>query len=202
MTILTSLLLILGPTFCPSDLRGAAPTTEPSTPVPSCTRVFLTQEEALELAFPGCQIERHSFLIDDRQQQRIEKLSKVKLPSRVVFAYAAHKQGKPVGTAWFDTHQVRSLKQTMMVVVDPDGQVQRIELLAFAEPREYIPRGSWYAQFVGRALNDQLQLKRAIRGVAGATLTARATIGAVRRCLALREVLLPEPKTVAGSNSR
>ena len=202
MTILTSLLLILGPALSPPAASNAARAPSASATTRSDTHVLLTKEEALKLAFPGCEIERHSFLIDDRQLQSIEKLAKAKLPSRVVFAYSARKQGKEVGTAWFDTHRVRSLKETLMVVADPRGRVQRIELLAFAEPREYIPRGSWYAQFVGLPLNDQLQLKRAIRCVAGATLTARATIGAVRRCLALREVLLSEPKTVAGSASQ
>ena len=67
--------------------------------------------------------------------------------------------------------------------------IERVEILAFSEPPEYIPRGKWYAQLVGRTLDDELDLKRGIKGVTGATLTARATVRAARRILALDEVI-------------
>jgi hypothetical protein len=67
--------------------------------------------------------------------------------------------------------------------------VARLEVLAFAEPEEYLPRARWYGQFLGRALDDELNLGRGIRGVSGATLTARATTRAVRRVLAVHAVL-------------
>jgi hypothetical protein len=169
---------------------------EPAAPVAAAAanqgHVFLTRDEALALAFKDCKIERQSFILDEEQKLEVEKLAKCKLESGVVFAYVATRDGKPVGTAWFDTHRVRSLRETLMVVVGPRGEVQRTELLAFAEPREYIPRDAWYALFIGRPLDDELEIKRAIRGVAGATLTARATTQAVRRSLALQAVLFPE----------
>jgi hypothetical protein len=67
--------------------------------------------------------------------------------------------------------------------------VRRIEVLAFREPEDYLPRAAWYGQFLDRELGDGLALKRDIRGVAGATLTARATTDAVRRVLALHRVI-------------
>jgi hypothetical protein len=101
----------------------------------------------------------------------------------------ARKDGAVVGTAYLDVHRVRTLKEALMVVVGSDHRVRRIEILAFAEPADYLPRGSWYAQFVGRRLDGELNLKHGIRGITGATLTARATTSAVRRVLALHEVL-------------
>ena len=76
-----------------------------------------------------------------------------------------------------------------MVVVGPAGSIARIEVLSFSEPEEYMPRGHWYAQFPGKALDDELAVKRGIRPVSGATLTARATTEAARRVLALHQVV-------------
>ena len=78
-----------------------------------------------------------------------------------------------------------------MVVVDPAGAIRRIEVLSFDEPEEYLPRPGWYAQFPGKPLDDELSLKRGIRPITGATLTARVTTDAARRCLALHRVLHP-----------
>jgi hypothetical protein len=78
-----------------------------------------------------------------------------------------------------------------MVVVRPDGTVGRVETISFDEPPDYLPRGAWYRQFDGRALDPELELRRAIRPVTGATLTARATTDAVRSVLAYRVLKRP-----------
>ena len=97
---------------------------------------------------------------------------------------------------------VRTLRQVLMVVVDPEGKIRRVELLAFAEPTEFIPNARWYGQFVGKALDETLSLKRDIKGVTGATLTARATTQAVRRVLATHAVLHPAPNEKAPPKHR
>jgi hypothetical protein len=84
-----------------------------------------------------------------------------------------------------------------MVVIAPAGTIARIEVLSFSEPEEYLPREHWYAQFPGKALNDELAMKRGIRPVSGATLTARATTEAARRVLALHQVLERRAKKAA-----
>jgi hypothetical protein len=84
---------------------------------------------------------------------------------------------------------VRTLEETVMVVVDPDGRVARVEVIAFDEPPDYLPRAEWYRQFDGRPLDAELDLERAIRPVTGATLTAVATTAAARRVLALHRAL-------------
>ena len=84
---------------------------------------------------------------------------------------------------------MRTLPETLMVVVDPQGKVARVEVLAFAEPEDYLPPGRWYGQFLGQGLSDELALGHHIRGVTGASLTARATTDAVRRVLAIHQAL-------------
>ena len=76
-----------------------------------------------------------------------------------------------------------------MVVVDAEGRVARLEVMSFLEPEEYIPRRTWYDQFLEHRLDARLRLKRSIHAVTGAMLTTRATTDAVRRVLALDQVL-------------
>ncbi|MGH7151929.1 MAG: FMN-binding protein [Planctomycetota bacterium] len=158
-------------------------------PAPARGEVLLTQEEALRLAFPGCGIERGTAFLTKAEVDRARKLAGVEVPGAIAHPYVARKEGKVVGTAYFDAHRVRTLPETLMVVVDPNDRVRRVEVLSFEEPREYLPRGAWYEQFRGRDLDEDLALRRGIPPVAGATLTARATTEAVRRVLALHRVL-------------
>ncbi len=156
---------------------------------PAAAKVFLTQEEALKLAFPGAVVARRTAFLTEAEQKEAAALSGGPTPSALAVAYVATKDGGLAGTAYFDTHVVRTLAETLMVVVSPAGTIARIEILSFSEPEEYLPREHWYAQFPGKALDDELSVKRGIRPVSGATLTARATTEAVRRVLAVHQVL-------------
>jgi Na+-translocating ferredoxin:NAD+ oxidoreductase RnfG subunit len=156
---------------------------------PLRAKVFLSTDEALRLAFPGCSVERRTVFLTPAQQDRIRQLAKGEIKSALVNPYHATCDGKDGGTAYFDAHVVRTLPETLMVVIDPQGKVRRVEVLAFAEPEDYLPPGRWYGQFAGQGLGDDLALGRHIRTVTGASLTARATTEAVRRVLAIHQVI-------------
>ena len=155
----------------------------------SAGKVFLTVDEALALAFPECHVERRTVYISEQEQALARELARVDLDVRVVRPYVATRDGKLVGTAYFDNHRVRTKNEVVMFVVGPDDRLQRFELCSFAEPVEYVPRAAYYAQFQGKKLDDELDLRRGIRSVAGATLTARAGTDAARRTLALHAVI-------------
>lgn len=162
---------------------------------PSGGKVFLTADEALALAFPKCEVKRETVYLTDAQKQRVGQLAGSELDGSIARPWTARRDGRVIGTAYLDTHKVRTLRETLFVVVDPEGRVVRTEVLAFAEPQEYLPRASWYEKFQGRALDEELRVKRAIRPVTGASLTVSATTDAVRRVLALHKVLgEPQPK--------
>lgn len=152
-------------------------------------RVLLTLEEALALAFPGCEIERRTVFLTEAQLERARELAGVEVASALVHPYVASCPQGEGGTAYFDTHLVRTQEESLMVTVDADDAVRRIEVVTFREPPEYIPRDIWYEQFLERRLDEGLRLKREIRGVTGATLTARATTDAVRRVLAIHRAI-------------
>jgi len=168
-----------------------------ATPLPAAAaaveKVYMTVDEALALAFPSAKIVKETVYLTDEQRVKAGKLCGEELELKIARPYTARIDGKVVGTAYIDVHRVRALKETLLVVVDSEGKVARIEVLAFGEPLEYVPRADWYAQFTGKLLDDELNLKRSIRGIAGASLSARATTDCVRRVLALHAVLAPVP---------
>jgi len=161
--------------------------------LPAQGKTFLTTAEALALAFPDCKVERQRHVLDGNKKKLVHRLSGHRPCRSMVFAYQAKKNGKVVGTAYFDRHRVRSQRQLVMIVVAPEVKVRRIEVVSFGEPLDYLPRGRFYAQFVGRGLKDKLSTKGAIRSVVGSTLTVNATTAAVRRILGTHQVLFGKP---------
>ena len=102
-----------------------------------------------------------------------------------------------VGRAYVDTHIVRTKRESLLISLEADGRVKRIDVTAFQEPVEYLPSAPWLAQHEGRALSEDLRLNRVIRPIAGATLSAKAVTDSTRRVLAIDRTLesaVPTPK--------
>ena len=148
-----------------------------------------TREEALAQAFPNAEIRAERVFLTEAQRSAAQAQSGVEIPSLLIARYVATEAGELVGSAYVDTHVVRTKNESLLISLDTEGQVKRIEVTAFLEPLEYMAPEAWLAQYEGQALNDELNLNRTIRPVAGATLTARATTMAVRRVLAINAVL-------------
>ena len=149
----------------------------------------ITRDEALALAFPGATIRAEQLFMTPEQQKRAAATGGVEVSSALVARYVATKDGQAIGRAYVDTSTVRTKKETLLISLDPAGRVKRIDVTAFLEPAEYHAPEAWLRQYRDRALSDDLALNRAIRPIAGATLTARAVNAAVRRILAIDQVL-------------
>lgn len=150
----------------------------------------LTQREALLLAFPApLTVERRTAYLSEAQLKRAAELAGSEVTQAVVNYYVGLDGGRTIGVAYFDGHRVRTHGEVLMFVVAPDATIRRVEVLQFAEPPEYEPPDRWLGLFRGRALNDDLSLKRAIPNMTGATLTAQAVTAAGRRVLALHAIL-------------
>jgi Na+-translocating ferredoxin:NAD+ oxidoreductase RnfG subunit len=154
-------------------------------------KVFYSRAEALELAFPDAErVESRTFVLEEEQVRRVEELSRSPLESRLVNLYTGLKGGDVLGYALIEIHNVRTLPEAFMVVLDPDGTVRSLRVLAFHEPLEYLPSGRWYEQFDRKSIAAPLRVGGDIHGIVGATLSARATALGVRRALAFYEVLV------------
>ena len=150
---------------------------------------LLSREEALALAYPGATFKPERVFLTAEEQKRAAVAAGVEIPSALVARYIATQEGNVVGRAYVDTHPVRTKKETLLISLDADGKVKRVDTTAFLEPMEYQAPQALLNQYHDRTLSDELRLQRAIRPVAGATLTAVAATDAVRRVLAIDAVL-------------
>ncbi|HXG01419.1 MAG TPA: FMN-binding protein [Bacteroidota bacterium] len=158
----------------------------------SSAQVLMTKEEALSRFFPsGARIERRTVFLTQQQVQQIEQRAKARLESKVVTYYVGKVRDSLVGYAFFETHVVRTMPETFMLLVSPAGFVQAVEILAFYEPEDYLPPKRWLHQFQTRTLDDELWVKRGIQAISGATLSAQAITGGVRRLLATFQIAVP-----------
>lgn len=152
-------------------------------------RVLMTQQEALASAFKHVTPQRQTFFLTRQQLAEARRESGVDFDDQLIIRYA----GPDGRVAYFDTHRVRTLPETVMIVVTPDGKVERADILSFDEPTDYFPKRRWLDQFRGRKLDRDLSLTGAIRPMSGASLSGRAIVNATRKVLALHHVLAGVP---------
>lgn len=150
---------------------------------------LLSAEEVVALAFPQAELTAQTVYLTPAQRAQAAALAGRELPRGLFRVWTARRRGEIVGLAVLDTHRVRSLEESLVIAADARGRILRVEVVAFQEPPEYLPRRAFYQQFEGRALDRELELKRGLRSVSGATLTSRATVDCARRALALQAVL-------------
>lgn len=149
-------------------------------------KVYQSREQALQKAFPEAEsIETVNLYLSEEDVDRVVRLSGVEPESALYSFYVGKKGGTITGYAAIEAGTVRTLPETVIVVLNTDGSVRYVEVLAFFEPEEYKPSERWLAQFPGKRLSPQLRIGGQIQGISGATLSAQAITRQVRKSAAL-----------------
>jgi hypothetical protein len=149
----------------------------------------LNREEALAAVYPGAEIRAEQVFLTPAQLKHIVMRAGTDPATALVARYIATRNAQIIGRAYVDTHTVRTKRESLLISLDAQGRIMRVDVTAFLEPSEYRAPEPWLGQYRGRALDDDLGINRAIRPIAGATLTARGANSAVRRALAIDEIL-------------
>ena len=158
-------------------------------------QVFYSKAEALQVAFPQAdRVETQTFFLTPRQVERVEALAQTSVDSKLATFHVGHTAGAVQGYAFIETHTVRTFPETFLIVVSPDGRLQKLLVLAFYEPPEYLPSERWLQQFYQKQLTPSLRLRQDIHGIMGSTLTAQAATRGVRKVLTLFRILIQEKK--------
>jgi hypothetical protein len=159
-------------------------------------KLYLTRDEALSQAFgDSATIVTRTAYLTDSQVESIAGLAAAPFDARRITYYEALDPGpeempdRLLGHAYIETHRVRTLSETVMVVVGIDGRVARVDVLAFHEPEDYLAPSRWIEALAGRELTPTLAPARDLPNLAGSTLTARALAAAVRRALAAHQII-------------
>ncbi|MGE4579928.1 MAG: FMN-binding protein [Desulfuromonadales bacterium] len=159
----------------------------------SLAKAFMSKSEALKRAFPDAdRVETVNLFLSTAEMEQVKKLSGL-LPDSPIFTfYVGKKAEQTTGYAAIEAGVVRTLPETVMVVLNADGTVRFTEILAFFEPPEYLPAKRWLDQFRGIQLSPDLRVGGDIQAISGATLSAEAITRQVRKIAAVGSILLAE----------
>jgi len=134
-------------------------------------------------------IHKKNILLSSKQAQAVEKKAVVKLRTKIYRTYKAMQDGAVLGYGILINKKVRS-KNAVVLYMIKDGILEDIEIIAFNEPREYLPTKAWQEQFKQRATNKMLKLNREVASITGATLSARSITQGSRIAFALYDEIL------------
>lgn len=157
-------------------------------------KVFLTRTQALGLLFPEAdEIEKRHVFLTEREAAAARSAARTEPVSRFYTFYVARSAGKETGYAVIDTHTLRTLTETVMFVINPDGTLRHAEILAFFEPGDYMPGQKWINLFAGKDVRrDRMKAGADVPNITGATISADSFSRAARRVLAVFRVAFAE----------
>ena len=157
---------------------------------PGAQEGVITRSEALAAVYPGTEVTRDRVILTREQMAAVAALARVGMQGRIFPRYIARDEdGAVVGRAYIDTHTPKTERQSLLISLDAAGRIKRVDVTVFFEPAQYMAPQGWLRQFDGQVLHDELAIRRGIRRIAGSSFTGRAISDAVRRVLALDQVL-------------
>jgi len=114
-----------------------------------------------------------------------------KIDSKLYRLYLAQNGDKTVGYGVLMNKKVRTKTAITLYLIGVDGKIKSIEIVAFNEPIEYLPRATWLNVFDQKSSANTLKLNQDIPTTTGATLSARAITDGARAALALLDIVKP-----------
>ena len=159
---------------------------------PGAQEGVITRSEALAAVYPGATVTRDRVILTREQMAAVAALARVGMQGRIFPRYVARRDDAVVGRAYIDTHTPKTERQSLLISLDTEGRIKRVDVTVFFEPAQYMAPQNWLRQFDGEVLHEELAIRRGIRRIAGSSFTGRAISNAVRRVLALDQVLQAE----------
>jgi len=153
-------------------------------------KVYLSQPQALQTAFQSNAVERKTLFLTPGQVQQVETLSRTKVDSSIVSYYVSRDAKGITEFAFFDKRTVRTMPVTYMAVLNPSGTIDRVDILSFEEPDDYLPPARWLALYKNRSLNNDLVIGRDIPHITGASLSSQAMNDGIRQILAIYQLCI------------
>jgi electron transport complex protein RnfG len=157
--------------------------------------LLLSPFNAMQAAYGSdANVSKKNILLGAKEAERVEKRSSVKLSTKIYRLFKAERGEKIIGYGILVTRNVRSKSAAVLYLIAPDGRLKGIEIVAFNEPREFIPSKAWLAQFKEKTGSDPLRVGKDIPTITGATLSARNVTDGSRLALALFETVVKESR--------
>ena len=150
--------------------------------------VLMLPKEAMQTHFSEATIKKTTVLLTAKKHAKAQKLVKTKINSKISRFFIATNGNEVLGYGGIVTTLVRTKNSTALVVLNSNGSVKAVEVVAFYEPKEYIPSKKWLSIFTDKEAKDNLKLKRNVPVITGATLSAKTLTDSVNTILAIWNV--------------
>ena len=154
--------------------------------------LIISPEDALKQTLGADNVIKKSKILTKAQHKQVQQLAKTKLKSKLYRVYHAKKSGHIIGHGILLTEIVRSKSTAVLYIVNAKGELQAIEIIAFNEPKEYLPSKRWLKQFDKNQDENFSSQDGNINNVSGATLSASAVINVANLAHAIWKVALSQ----------
>lgn len=152
--------------------------------------VLVSPVEAMKEHYaPEAIISKKNILLSKKNFTAIEQSAKTKLKTKIYRIYTAKSDGKILGFGILINRKVRS-KNAVVLYFISKNILEDIEIIAFNEPKEYIPTKQWNEQFKNISTDKMLRLGTDIPSITGATFSARCVTDGSRVAFAIYNQLL------------
>jgi len=156
---------------------------------PEWVREYLTEPEALALAFPDADTTwTERWVLTDDERTRLERRLGWRLGEEAFEIHRGARDGEPRGFALI-TEEVGLYKPiTFLVTVTEELEVEHVRVMVYRESRgDEVRRMRFLSQYAGKSVGSPIRIDRDIVAVTGATLSVRALNAGVRKVLAVLE---------------
>lgn len=138
--------------------------------------------------FPGAHIvQKYVYLSEDERNYMARKTGRILKPE--VRMRMIKRETQVVGYAFVDTHRVRSRQETLLILINSDTTVKRIDVLQFKEPTEYRPPMRWLKKMYGKSRQSKFRPGVDLAAISGATMTGNSVSRSVRMAVHVAAIL-------------
>lgn len=148
-------------------------------------KVIKNPKDVMASYFQDATIVKETVLLTAKKHKISQQLIKTKINSKIFRFFIAKEGSEVVGYGGIITSSVRTKNSTSLVVLNNRGEVKSVEVIAFYEPKEYIPSKRWLNLFNDKSIEDRLKLRSNIPVITGATLSAKTLTDSVNTILAV-----------------
>ncbi|MCZ6635655.1 MAG: FMN-binding protein [bacterium] len=156
---------------------------------PDAVKIYLTEAQALEKAFPKADtLWSEVWTPTPQARNRIQRRLGWRLEEKSFTIHQGRKNGNHLGYAVI-TEQIGLYKPiTFIVKTNPEARAEAVWIMVYRESRGgQIRRQRFLRQYQNKTARNPIRLNRDIIGITGATLSVRALNAGVKRILTVLE---------------
>ena len=169
----------------------AAFVTHVTAATPGYERVYCTQEQALDKAFPtATRVIKKEVEITPEIRETLESQLGVSVPEGQLTFYVGYDKDHKIGIAVVLDELGKHRPITFMTVLSCDFKVRDIVVMVYRESHgNQVRKRRFLKQFFHKSKADKLVVDADIDGISGATVSSWAIAAGVKKALVLAEVV-------------